>query len=179
MSSETCSAVDDYLAGDLFGDERARFVAHLSECADCRRAVHEQERIDALLRDAVAGLESAPAGLTVRVRHALRVARRRRAAVALTALAASVAAVGILSRPTPRPDDPTPVLVRSDADPPALRPAERARVRFPAGAGVTAVSVPTESSNVTFLWLFPERRPASRPVHPDNDPASLPEGSSR
>lgn len=179
MSAHACSALDDYLAGDLAGDERAGFMAHLSECPACRRAVREEERIKALLTDATTELERVPAGLTGRVRQGLRVARRRRATAVTTALVASVAAVWLVSRPTPRAVNPSPIVARGEADPPASHPAERARVTFPAGAGVAAVPVPTESPKVTFLWLFLERRPAPPPARPADEQTMLPERSSR
>jgi anti-sigma factor RsiW len=176
MSTHSCSALDDYLAGDLVGGECARFIAHLPDCPACRRAVREAERIDALLMEA-AGLETVPAELVGRVRNRLRIARRRRAAVVMTALAASIIAVCLINRPTPRPVDPSLPLARIELETSPPRPSQRARVSFPAGSGVAAVPVPTDSPNVTFLWLFPDRRPSLRPVQ--SYPNSLPERSSR
>ncbi|HEY1378157.1 MAG TPA: zf-HC2 domain-containing protein [Gemmataceae bacterium] len=154
-----CAALDDYLAGALTGDAAARFVAHLPGCADCRRAVAEQERLAALLTAAVAALEPVPAGLTDRVRRRLRAAHRRRVTAAVMAVAAAVAvAVALLGRTPPRPE-PSPPLVKAPA-PPAPgppRPAEHVRVRFP-GGNVLAVPEKMDSPNVTFVWVYPTLR---------------------
>src|SRR5262245_43872813 len=101
MNPSPCQALDDYLVRDLGGDDLARFTAHLAGCPDCRQAVHEQQRLAALLAEAVSR-EPVPAGLAGRVAARLRSARRRRAAVAAALLAAATAtAVWLYGRPEP------------------------------------------------------------------------------
>jgi anti-sigma factor RsiW len=163
--------LDDYLAHDLTGEERARFVAHLADCRDCSRAVREQERLDALLAEAAERLEPVPAGLTERVGRRLRAARRRRFAAA--ALALVIGTIWLLNHTAPRPGEPKAPLASRRPEPEAPRPAEHARVTFPAGANVIAVPQPTDSPNVTFLWVYPGLRVAHRPAPaPDNLPPS-------
>src|SRR4051812_33898355 len=125
-----CDALDDFLAHDLTGDALARFTAHLPECADCRRAVREHERFAALLAEAVAARGPVPAGLTERVSRRLWAARRRRIATAVGALAAGVAVVWLVGRPSPRPVEPAPAVAEVRSAPKAPRPPE-VRVTFP------------------------------------------------
>src|SRR4051812_2360285 len=96
-----CDALDDYLTHDLTGDALARFNAHLPDCAECRRAVHEYQWFTALLGEAVELRGPVPAGLADRVGRRLRAARRRRFAAAVAALAAAVAVVWLVGRTTP------------------------------------------------------------------------------
>src|SRR5207244_2547418 len=125
--------------------------AHLADCPDCARAVRDQERLDALLAEAVDRLDPVPAGLAERIRRRRRLARRRRVAAAAAVLAVA-AGVAWLLMPTDRP--PTPLAsVQPAADAP--QPAERVRVTFPAGSNVIAVPVPAESPNVTVIWVYP------------------------
>ncbi len=173
MLMSPCQLLDDYLAHDLIGDEHTRFVAHLPDCPECRRAVREQQRLDDLLMEATAELEPVPAGLTGRIERRLRAARRRRVAAALTALVAAVAGLWLFGRPAPRMDDPRPPLAQVPSEPP--RPAARVRVTFPARANLLAVPVPTDSPNVTALLVYPSRRPASLGGPPSDDATTPPE----
>jgi hypothetical protein len=165
MKPSPCQSLDDYLNHDLGGEGRARFVAHLMECSDCRRAVEDHERLATLLVEAT---RSVPAGLTERVERRLRRVRRRRIVATAAALAAALAGVWLLGRYRPRPEQPSPPLADVRPEPPAApeapRPADRVRVSFPPGANVLAVPVETESPNVTFVWVYPNLRAANRPA---------------
>jgi hypothetical protein len=150
--------LDDYLAHDLMGEQRERFVAHLAVCQDCRRVVTEQQRIDALL---IETSPPVPAGLLKRVERRMRRAQRRRIAAAAMALAACVAVVLLLGDRFRRPIDPKPQIARSQPESPMpepLRPADQVRVRFPSDSGVFAVPLDTGSPNVTFLQVFNDLR---------------------
>lgn len=163
MDPTPCQSLDDYLAQDLGAEERARFVAHLAGCPDCRRAVRDAERLRALFTAAVAQLEPVPAGLTERVRRQLRAVRRRRLAVTVTALAAAAAAVWLIGPIAHRQVKPVPQ--GGDVSPPAAvqitpQPTQQVRVRFPAGTAVVTVPAPTDSPHVTFVWVYPGLRAA-------------------
>jgi anti-sigma factor RsiW len=165
MIPSPCHSLDDFLAHDLLDDERARFTAHLRDCPECRAAVSDQQRLDALLVEAAVCRTPVPASLLERVRQRLRAAWRRRLAVAAAALAATVALVWLLSRPTSPPDHPAPQVVQAPPESPPAEPpqaVEPVRVRFPAGANVVAVPEPMESPNVTFIWVYPGQRAAPR-----------------
>jgi anti-sigma factor RsiW len=152
-----CDALDDYLAHDLTGDDLARFTAHLPECTDCRRAVGEHERFAALLGEAVAARGPVPAGLTERVGRRLRAARRRRFAAAVGALAAAVAVVWLVGRTVPRPVKQSPEVAQAQPAP-EVSPSAQVRVTFPPTANVIVVPEPSDSPNVTFLWVYPGLR---------------------
>jgi ferric-dicitrate binding protein FerR (iron transport regulator) len=154
MTAPLCQWLDDYLARDLGGADHARFVAHLPECPECRRAVDDNERLVALLAQA-AESEPIPTGLTERVARRLRVARRRRrAAMAAAALVTAVIAGMLLHRPAPRPSEPATSVADVRPATSDTRPTSPVRVTFPPSAHVSAVPVRTESPNVTFLWVF-------------------------
>jgi len=141
MNASLCELLDDYVAHDLTGDERARFAAHLSDCAACRRAVDEQRRLDSLLVEATARLVSVPASLAERVERRLRIARSRRLAAGVALLAATAAAICIWLRNPPPTDAPTPpARVQPEAPPSELPLAvDPVRVTFPADANVLVV----------------------------------------
>jgi hypothetical protein len=160
MDLTPCRWLDDYLAHDLTGDEHARFVTHLPDCADCRRAVRERERLATLLTEATTKLDPVPTDLTDRISRRLRATRRRRFAAAAAALAVIASAVWLIGRTAPRPDKPQPPLADVKPAPESPPPAERVRVTFPESAHVLAVPAPTESPNVTFLWVYPAVRVA-------------------
>lgn len=164
MNASPCQSLDDYLDHDLSGEDRSRFVAHLTNCADCRRAVEEHERLTALLVEATGPV---PVGLTERIERRLRMARWRRVTAVAAALAATAAGVWLLGRYLPRPGQPSPPLADVRPEPPAPeepRPADLVRVSFPRSANVLAVPVQTESPNVTFVWVYPNLRAAHRPA---------------
>lgn len=158
-----CSAIDDYLAAALTGDEREQFAAHLPACPECRTAIADHERLAALLSAAV-DLEPMPAGLGDRVRGGIRAVRRRRLIAATGALAAAVAiAVWLFGKPT---DPVRPPIV--PPEPVAIRPAEPVRVTFPPGQ-VIALREPMTAPNVTFVWVYPNLRGKSSPDDERNE----------
>jgi hypothetical protein len=156
MERHACSALDDYLADDLGEDDRALFVEHLAACADCRRAVDEQQRLSVLLATATARLDHVPAGLFGRVEGRLWSVRRRRMTGVALAIAASVAALWLLGRRV-EPDMPSrvsPPLAGVSGSTEPLGP-PHVRVTFPAAARLSAVPVETDSPNVTVYWVIP------------------------
>lgn len=164
--------LDDYLDGGLAGDETARFAEHLVDCHDCRAAVRGHERLSAVLTEAIVEFNSAPAGLTDQIRRRLRVARRRRLVAGAAALAASVAAVWFVVRGNPRPVEPGPEV--ADVRPLPELPTHAVRVTFPAGAKVLVVPVPSDSPNVTIIWVYPDLRRTAGPA--EEGPSSSPQG---
>jgi anti-sigma factor RsiW len=90
MNSGLCDQLDDYLARDLAVDQERAFEVHLLDCPTCHAAVRQQERMDALLAEAVGKLVPVPAGLIQRTQVRLKKVRRRRyLAYALSASAAA------------------------------------------------------------------------------------------
>src|SRR5215471_11795088 len=98
MNGSPCTALDDYLNRDLTGDDLAQFTAHLPACGACRHAVREQERLAALLSEAVQRLEPVPQRLVQRIEGRIRVARRRRLAALGAALAAAAVVVWLIGK---------------------------------------------------------------------------------
>jgi hypothetical protein len=143
-----CELLDDYLARDLAADSLARFVEHVPNCADCRRAVAEQERLDQILTDAVEHLEPVPTHLTRGIERRGLTIGRQRLVTAVAALAASIAFIWFAVRPTPLPIDRTTPPI---AEPPAMA---AVKVKFPSGE-VIAVPETMDVPNVTFLWVHP------------------------
>src|SRR5438874_13369276 len=91
MDELLCSWLDDFLAHDLAGEERQRFVDHLAVCPRCHDAVAESQRLTGRLAEAVEQLEPVPLALAERTVRRIQVVRRRRLAVVGMALAASIA----------------------------------------------------------------------------------------
>jgi anti-sigma factor RsiW len=160
MQESACLLLDDYLAHDLTGENRARFVAHLPTCPDCDRAVREQERLSALLREAAA-LDRVPARLLDRVERRARITRQRRMTVAALAVAATITGIWLV-KPRIEPDAPAtrgPTLAGGSGSVSPVEPASHVRVSFPVDAHLSAVPIKSESANVTVFWVFstPER----------------------
>jgi hypothetical protein len=107
----------------------------------------------------------------------LRAARRRRFAAAIAALAAAVAVVWLVGRTAPRPVGPLPAVAEVRPAPESPRPPQ-VRVTFPRAADVIVVPGPTDSPNVTFLWVYPGLR-ATAPPAPNAGDLSPPERISR
>lgn len=92
-----------YVDGELIGEDKDSFEAHLRECARCRAAVDEEQALLHLMRSA-GPLHQAPAALREAVVRTIG-ARRSRLAPWLPAVAAALvlAAGGIVWRSWPRP----------------------------------------------------------------------------
>jgi hypothetical protein len=166
MTSTPCKLLDDYLARDLSGDVLDCFRQHLGDCAECRQAVQEFELLSSWLTEATTRLELVPASLTQRSVRVARPSRWRRLAAAATALAAMAAAIWFLPRPSPRPLEPK-IQVAAEQPGPASQESQSAnpvRVHFPTAAHVFAVPQPTDSPNVTIVWVYPGRRGAASPA---------------
>jgi anti-sigma factor RsiW len=163
MDEPLCQWLDDFLAHDLVGDERQRFVDHLAVCQRCGEAVSEQRRIVGRLREALDRLEPAPAVLAGHIERRIQTVRRRRIAVAAIALAASIALFALWlqtdhTAPSPSSRRSGPTLASNT--PPV-------RVTFPA-RNVIAVPVESESPNVTVLMVYPVSQNES-PSNPERN----------
>jgi len=172
----TCHYLDDYLAHDLRGDDEARFLQHLPGCDACTQAVHEHERLAALLREASRELEPIPVCLTERIARRLRATRRRSVALVAAALVA-MTALWLFTRGGHRPER-KPIVAELAPEPrivEAPRPAEPVRVTFPDDAHVIAMPVKIDSPNVTFIWVYPGLRELSQSAADGNDSSSPPE----
>src|SRR5438874_1760968 len=137
MKTSLCQALDDYLDHDLAPAESVRFVAHLSECPSCRQAVAEHQRLENLLGETVARLETAPGNLVMQIEGGLRLARRRRWVAAAAALAATAATICLVARQFPRIPEPDLPMVKVAIKPPVIAApleASPVRIKFPAGA---------------------------------------------
>jgi anti-sigma factor RsiW len=167
MDLTPCQSLDDYLARDLTDDERARFTAHLTHCPDCRLAVHEHDRLGALLSAAVAQLDRVPERLIGRIESRLLSARRRRIMLVATGVAALVGVVWLLGHALLRPGKVTQPVVEVRPEPPRLAApstGSQVRVLFPARANVVALPQETGSPNVTLIWVYPGLRHVPRPA---------------
>jgi hypothetical protein len=156
MPYTLCQLLEDYVSHDLSAADCARFEAHLEECLSCRQSLGQEHRLEALLG---AGLsESLPPGFGDRLDLRLRAAKRRRLRAGVAAVAASLVFL-LLGRALLAPETPTPEQhVELPSTPPPRAespPAAQAQVRFPKDADVIAVPVPSESSNVTIVQVYP------------------------
>jgi len=165
-----CQLLDDYLDHDLTGDDLARFTAHLPGCAECRRAVGEHQRLTALLAEAGRGPGSGSRGAdgpgrvpaaggaaTPVCERGSRHWPRRPSSSGSSAMCPR----GLSSR-RPRVAE-----VRPAPEPPP----PQARVTFPRAADVIVVPGPTNSPNVTFLWVYPGLRTPRRAADAGGPPS--------
>jgi Putative zinc-finger len=162
LTEPLCQLLNDFLAHDLAGDERQRFVEHLAGCPACREAVAENQRLTGRLIEAVERMEPVPSALAGRVERRIRVVRRRRIAFAALALAASVALIAVWLQ---RPVEPPPIAKNSGPLVAELTP--RVRVAFP-DKNLIAVPVESESRNVTVLLVYPGLR-SELPTTPERN----------
>ena len=167
MTPTPCQSLDDYLAHDLTGEPLRRFSAHLASCAECAQVVRDNERLQALLAEAVQ-FEPVPPSLMHGLQRRIRV-RRRRFVVVAAILATAAAIVAWLAWPGTPPDEPKAQHAQNGARsnplprevPVAVEPV---RVRFPPGSGVVAVREKIDSPNITFVWVYSGQRGSSEPA---------------
>ena len=153
MTFHRCGQLDDFLDGSLAAEERAAFGHHLEECGACRRALQERERVQQLLRRAVAALETVPEGMAARVRSRIQQNSRRRWVRRALSIAAAVVLVGVILWWFfhPLPPQIAEKKLPTPSTPPA--PATQAYVEFRT-PGIT-VPVRTKSPHVTIVWVYP------------------------
>jgi hypothetical protein len=150
-----CSLLDDYFARDLMGDDRAGFVAHLQSCAECRRNIQEQERLNVMLTEATVRLDRVPTGLLDQVDRRVCITRRRRTMATALAVAATIAGIWLVShRGEPDVARKVNVPLAGTSGSGEFRPAH-VRIAFPRERNLFAVPVESESPNVTVFWVFP------------------------
>lgn len=172
MKTNPCEQLDAYLSGSLGNSERDEFAAHLELCAECRREVELDGRIDGLVAAAVAQ-QPVPEKLLPRVSTRIRRVRRRRRVVAVLSVAAVVVAcvaVGRLvfdrgnNRVTAPPINPPVVqktrperrdVKRHLAQRPVQPAPERPHVRVELPDDTIGVPVKTENPNVTIIMVYP------------------------
>lgn len=186
MDVSECDRLDDYLAGGLREEERAGFQAHLAGCPACRREIEQQREVHLLLARATRQLEPAPAPLIDRIEGQVRRSDRRRAvrwSLGLSAAAAVVLALWIgfaTGQFGPRPEPPP--VVQQPRQPPIDQarqvplavdqmPQTETPVRVTAADPSRAIlrPVPTQTPNVSIVWVYPTIGPAPAPDAPAND----------
>jgi hypothetical protein len=174
MNPSPCQYLDDYLAHDLRRNDERRFLEHLPGCDACTQAVHEHERLAALLREASRELDPIPVCLTERIARRLRAARRRRAVALAAAALVAMTALWLFTRGEHRPERKS--IVAELAPEPRIvevpPTAESVRVTFPDDAHVIAMPVKIDSPNVTFIWVYPGQREPSQSAADGNDSSS-------
>ncbi|HUU82746.1 MAG TPA: hypothetical protein VM243_04500 [Phycisphaerae bacterium] len=113
MTDRSCNRLDDYLGGWLEESVGAEFAAHLARCVACRAEIERQRRLDGLLGQAGAYLESVRPDLVCRIERRLVAARRQRwvnrAVAGLTA--AAVLLLSVLLWPQALPTRPAGTIV--------------------------------------------------------------------
>lgn len=162
-----CQRLDDYLDGELVGDQRRAFAEHTATCDACRRAVAETARLYDLVRAATV---DAPAP-NRQVEPAARSSRRWLAA-ALLATAATVGGVWLATAwraadqpgraaapeapPAPREpsaESPPAEVVPQVAESP--QPRSRPTVQVTPSDDYLAVVHPSAHEQVTIVWTYP------------------------
>lgn len=157
MKSPLCDLLDGYLGEWLSGEEQAQFAAHLEQCAACRQSVAEEQRLNALLVQAIE-TEPLPAGLIERIEKKLNRPQRRRLAMWVAGISAAAAVLLgtvllLLSKRAPETQSfPAPV-VEVRPEPPATPPA--VAVTFPRSSEVIALPMPSKNPTVTIIWVYP------------------------
>lgn len=84
-----CACLDDYLDGEMSGDEAVHFETHLHHCTVCREAVAQQRWINGTLQDGAAATPAPDVLLVVVSREISQERRRRRRRVLAGGLAAA------------------------------------------------------------------------------------------
>ena len=97
-NQNTCELLDAFLDGNLNAAEMVRFEAHLSQCADCRESVTQQQWIDGALRTDEAAALTAPSPLLAATAEAItNVCRKQRLRRLLAGSLAAAASVALLA----------------------------------------------------------------------------------
>jgi anti-sigma factor RsiW len=176
MNGDLCQLLDDHLTGTLPPEAATRFAAHLRQCEDCQQAVATQAQLDRLLCE---GADEMPgAMLLARIERQMRPSRRRvwlatsglvAAAVLLVATAAVVWRAGERPEQNPRSVAQQPAVEspgqvagsdnqttsETDVEPPA-EPRSPVIVQFASESRVIGKPIPTQSPNVSIVWVYPE-----------------------
>jgi hypothetical protein len=191
MTNHPCTDLDDYLDDLMASADREAFERHLEKCDGCRQAVSFEQ---SMLEAASASIEDAavPAAVTAQARDAIR-RWQLKCRLAWTAGLAAALLVGFFgyairdpaNAPHIAKTDRSEVTIDSDPPPPVARdnPKQTARqesgdeahrptiVRMLSGASPprVALSLPTQSDNVTLVMVFPT--PINdRVIIPDKEP---------
>ncbi len=182
MNDFDCRLLDDYLNGDLPGEEQARFAAHLGKCPACARTVQEQARCDWLLRQAVLELQPVSSDWLARVRRGIRYSAARKRAVRAAGLAAALLLMGFgvwwLQRGDLGEEQDTGTIATIEQRPPPGGPERAARVTadviVQAESALIVVPVKSERPNVTILWIYPAAQTvqSATPNQPRGEPPS-------
>jgi len=154
---QPCQLLEDYLDHDLTGTDLSRFIDHLLECTLCRQAVADHKRLQSLLTEASARLEPIPEKLVPRIESRVKSARRRRIAGTAAALAATAAALWLLTRYLPQRHGPAPSIATNLiglSPPPGPKVADSVRVSFPHDANLFFVRENSDSPNVTVVHVY-------------------------
>jgi hypothetical protein len=154
--------IDAFLGKWLTEPERAAFQAHLVDCPQCQLRIHQNERLDRLLTQAMEQFAPLPLGLMPRLERQLNQVRRRRRIVWLAGGVAAALLIGCFSfwwlhqpkTPDGSPQAPV-VAVPTPLPPEAPPPAPQVRVTFARSAKVIAVPRKTDNPAVTIIWVYP------------------------
>lgn len=175
MTPASCEQLERYLDGDLAGELREEFEAHLQGCAACRDEVARAERLSELLAQAAMRLEAVPADLADRIERHVRHAVYRRRALLLSGVAAAMAAcvlVWQLATPAgPKRGGPPSAQLPSNSHPALTAlPPLKTEVTFADPSRVIAIPVETENPSITFVWVYPAVVPAEHGNPAGSDP---------
>jgi anti-sigma factor RsiW len=156
MKTHLCQLLNDYLDHDLEPDEKAHFVAHLSECRNCRQAVANHRRLKNLLEEAVR-LEPIPESLIPKIEARLGLRRWRRWIAGSAALAATAATIWLITHHFPRTPDQDLSVVKVATQPTGIKASSSpvpVRISFPADANVLVMREKSESPNITIVHVY-------------------------
>jgi anti-sigma factor RsiW len=163
MTDSPCHQLDDYLTGTLPPGEMTRYVDHLTVCASCRREIELQDAIDLALRAPAPDLERPPKDLVERIDRQSKSSRPGRAVLWTAACVAAAASLfGVVWH--------VHSWRKHVADPPGHQRVTQARpagdqpveIRFDPADNVIAVPMPTESDEVSIVWVYPVYQPPDR-----------------
>jgi putative zinc finger protein len=162
MNPMPCDALDDFLAGELAGDRRREFEAHLGDCPACRTEVAEWQNLSRKLKAATEELEVPPADLAHRIERAAKFDGQTAVTTGRTWRIAALIAASLLAaalfresfRPTLRPNGESaltrPISVTAVPKPAVLCPSVEVHGK------VIGVPIDVGDPNVTVVWLYPE-----------------------